>query len=71
MPPKIRQLKASLSKAGFYVRPGRGSHTVWYHPDMLDIEITLAGHDGHDAKVYQVKDVQGALKNLERRRRER
>lgn len=28
MPQKIRQLKAALSKAGFCVRPGKGSHTV-------------------------------------------
>jgi len=28
MPPEVRQLKAALSKAGFSVRPGKGSHTV-------------------------------------------
>jgi hypothetical protein len=32
MPPKIRQLKASLLKAGFTIRAGKGSHTVWHHP---------------------------------------
>ncbi len=66
MPPKIRQLKAALSKAGFLFRPGKGSHTVWTHPALPEVEITLAGNDGNDAKPYQVKDVQ---KNLERLKR--
>lgn len=64
MPPKIRQLKASLKKAGFHVRPGKGSHTVWTHPALQTLEITLAGHDGNDAKPYQIKDVQNALQQL-------
>ena len=33
MPQKIRQLKAALAKAGFFFRPGKGSHTVWEHPE--------------------------------------
>ena len=57
MPPKIRQLKASLTKAGF-------SCTVWTHPALPKLEITLSGKDGNDAKPYQVKDVQDALKQL-------
>ncbi|HLG64361.1 MAG TPA: type II toxin-antitoxin system HicA family toxin [Ktedonosporobacter sp.] len=64
MPPKIRQLKASLAKAGFVWRPGKGSQTVWTHPDLPELEVTLSGHDGNDAKPYQVKDVQEALKHL-------
>lgn len=64
MPPKIRQLKASLKKAGFCVRPGKGSHTVWTHTALPKLEITLAGKDGNDAKPYQVKDVQDALQQL-------
>jgi predicted RNA binding protein YcfA (HicA-like mRNA interferase family) len=67
MPPKIRQLKSSLSKAGFYLRPGKGSHTVWKHRLLPGAEITLAGRDGNDAKPYQIKDVREALKNLERK----
>jgi predicted RNA binding protein YcfA (HicA-like mRNA interferase family) len=50
MPAKIRQLKADLAKAGFYWRPGKGSHTVWKHPMLANIEITIAGKDGDDAK---------------------
>ncbi len=66
MPPKIRQLKAALSKAGFSVRPGKGSHTVWTHPALPEEEITLAGKDGNDAKPYQVRDVQKILERLKR-----
>ncbi len=67
MPQKIRQLKSTLSKAGFYLRPGKGSHTVWKHTLLAGVEITIAGHDGDDAKPYQVKDVREALKDLERK----
>jgi predicted RNA binding protein YcfA (HicA-like mRNA interferase family) len=66
MPPKIRQLKAFLRKAGFYVRPGKGSYTVWSHPALKTLEITLSGNDGQDAKPYQIKDVQNALQQLRR-----
>jgi predicted RNA binding protein YcfA (HicA-like mRNA interferase family) len=64
VPPKIRKLKASLSQAGFYMRPGKGSHTVWKHRALPGLEITLSGHDEDDAKLYQQKDVQNALRKL-------
>lgn len=64
MPLKIRKLKAALSKAGFVMRPGKGSHTVWKHHALPGVEITLAGHDGDDAKPYQIDDVRDALKTL-------
>lgn len=64
MPPKVRQLKATLSKAGFSKRPGKGSHTVWEHPTLRGFRITLSGHDGDDAEDYQVKQVREALKQL-------
>jgi predicted RNA binding protein YcfA (HicA-like mRNA interferase family) len=67
MPEKVRQLKSSLSKAGFYLRPGKGSHTVWKHPLLAGTEITISGNDGDDAKPYQTKDVRKALKDLERK----
>ena len=70
MPPKIRQLKAALNKAGFFWRPGKGSHTVWTHPILPDLEVTISGHDGHDAKPYQEKDVRDALRDLERKKHE-
>jgi predicted RNA binding protein YcfA (HicA-like mRNA interferase family) len=52
VPLKIKKLKAALSKAGFVMRPGKGSHTVWKHRALPGVEITLAGHDGDDAKLY-------------------
>lgn len=64
MPPKIRKLKAALSKAGFRWRPGKGSHTFWAHPNLPGEEVTLAGKDGDDAKLYQIKDVRDVLRKL-------
>lgn len=49
MPKKIRDLKTMLRKAGFEMRSGKGSHTVWSHA-RLDESITISGNDGHDAK---------------------
>lgn len=64
MPPKIRELKTSLAKAGFIKRPGKGSHTFWYHPSLPDVRVTLSGKDGNDAQDYQIKYVQRAIKRL-------
>ncbi len=64
MPKKIRELKALLNQAGFVQRVGRGSHTVWSHPD-LPMKVVLSGKDGDDAKPYQEKDVLAALRKLE------
>jgi predicted RNA binding protein YcfA (HicA-like mRNA interferase family) len=63
MPKKIRELKGILSKAGFTFRTGKGSHTVWSHPNLPD-KLTMSGHDGDDAKPYQEKMVQRALQKL-------
>lgn len=64
MPPKIRQIKTVLTKAGFYVRPGKGSHTVWKHPALPQVRITIAGKDSDDAKYYLIEEVQKALDQL-------
>jgi predicted RNA binding protein YcfA (HicA-like mRNA interferase family) len=66
MPQKIRQLKASLQKAGFILvkKRGKGSHTVWEHP-LVCHSIILSGKDGDDADRYQEKDVKNALIELE------
>lgn len=68
MPPKIRQLKSALSKAGFSSRLGKGSHTVWEHPALPRIKVTIAGKDGDDAKHYLVDEVQNALDQLKGKR---
>lgn len=66
MPLKVRELKAVLAKAGFVRRPAKGSHSVWKHPMLPGLRVTLSGKDGSDAEEYQVKFVQDALKRLER-----
>lgn len=53
-----------LLKTGFTYRPGKGSHTVWSHPN-LPYSLTLSGKDGDDAERYQEKDVRNALKDLQ------
>ena len=63
MPKKVRELKAMLRKAGFFVRSGKGSHSVWEHPDLSD-EIALSGGDVDDAKPYQESDVKKILRKL-------
>ncbi len=52
-----------LRKAGFYFRPGKGSHTVWEHPALID-SITISGADGDDAQRYQEAAVRKALSKL-------
>lgn len=69
MPPKIRQLKAALSKAGFTKRPSKGSHTVWKHPAIPMVRVTIAGKDGDDAKEYLIEEVQNALDQLKGKQR--
>lgn len=64
MPRKLRELKSLLRKAGFSQRTGKGSHTVWLHPGLNDA-VVLSGNDGDDAKPYQQRDVDLALKKLE------
>jgi predicted RNA binding protein YcfA (HicA-like mRNA interferase family) len=65
MPKKIRELKAMLRKAGFTMRPGKGSHTNWYHPKLPSKGVTIAGSDGDDAKQYQEKQVNAAIREAE------
>ncbi|MDQ3780942.1 MAG: type II toxin-antitoxin system HicA family toxin [Chloroflexota bacterium] len=65
MPLKIRQLKGDLQRAGFTLMQGRGkgSHTVWEHPDAPGLSVTLAGQDGDDGKRYQERDVKATIAN--------
>ncbi|MEO8493980.1 MAG: type II toxin-antitoxin system HicA family toxin [Planctomycetota bacterium] len=64
-PKKIRELKSMLHRAGFMMRAGKGSHTVWSHA-KLDESVTVSGHDGDDAKPYQEKDVRQIIRKAER-----
>ena len=68
MPPRFRQLKATLAKAGFSWRPSKGSHTIWHHPDMPGFTVSVSGNDSKDAKPYQIDDVRDALERLRRQK---
>jgi predicted RNA binding protein YcfA (HicA-like mRNA interferase family) len=68
MPPKIRELKAQLARAGFSLRKGKGSHTVWKHPALPGVSVVISGKEGNDAKPYQVDEVEDALKQLRRKK---
>jgi predicted RNA binding protein YcfA (HicA-like mRNA interferase family) len=65
MPKKIRELKAMLRKAGFTWRPGKGSHAVWTHPRLRGSPVTVAGHDGDDARPFLEKQVREAIRDVE------
>ena len=64
MPPKIRDLKKQLRKAGFANPPyrGKGSHSLWIDPDDPENVVNLSGHDGNDAKPYQIRDTKEAIR---------
>ena len=38
--------------------------TVWEHPILPQVRVTIAGQDGDDAKRYLVEEVQNALDRL-------
>lgn len=63
MPQKIRELVKTLELAGFVNRGGKGSHRNYEHATGL--RVTLSGSLGNDAKPYQVRIVQNAMKELE------
>ncbi len=68
MPPKIRQLKTALTKAGFNYRSAKGSHTYWEHPQYSDLYITISGHDGDDAQKYQEREVKKLIEEAKHRK---
>ena len=61
MPPKIRQLIRDLERAGFVLRGGKGSHRNFKHPS--GVKITISGKLGEDAKRYQERAVDAAIRN--------
>lgn len=64
MPKKIRELKSLLRKAGFAMRSGKGSHTVWSHT-LIEESIAISGNDGDDAKPYQERNVREVIRKVE------
>jgi len=65
MPKKIRELKSRLAKAGFPSRSGKGGHNIWTHPRWRGRDIVLSGNDGRDARPYQEKQVETAVRFVE------
>jgi predicted RNA binding protein YcfA (HicA-like mRNA interferase family) len=61
MPPKIRELIADLEAAGFENFGGKGSHRNYKHPQTKR-RVTVSGKLDGDAKPYQVRDVQDAIR---------
>ncbi len=62
MPRKIRELICDLARAGFVSRGGKGSHRNFTHP--RGAKITLSGNASHDAKRYQERDVEKAVRGV-------
>jgi len=63
MPRKVRELIRDLERAGFVNRGGKGSHRNYLHPS--GVRITVSGHAGDDAKRYQGRDVENALRETQ------
>ncbi|MFH0926146.1 MAG: type II toxin-antitoxin system HicA family toxin [bacterium] len=68
MPKKIRELIKKLENAEFINRGGKGSHRNFTHPNVKK-PITSSGKDSDDAKHYQEKAVQLALKEAKNEKR--
>ena len=49
-----------LERAGFVNRGGKGSHRNYLHP--RGVRITIGGGVGDDAKHYQERDTEKALR---------
>ena len=64
MPRKIRELIRELKKAGFLDRGGKGSHHNFKHPN--GVKITISGNMGSDAKHYQERDVEKAIREAKK-----
>ncbi len=64
MPKKNRELIQSLKKVGFVDRGGKGNHRNFKHPS--GIKITISGNTGHDAKKYQERDVEKAIREVKK-----
>lgn len=60
MPRKVRELIRDLERAGFVNRGGKGSHRNYLHP--RGVRITISGGLGDDAKRYQERDMEKALR---------
>jgi predicted RNA binding protein YcfA (HicA-like mRNA interferase family) len=65
LPLKVRQLIGDLEQAGFANRGGKGSHRNFVHPSVTR-PVVISGNPGDDAKRYQVRAVELAIKESKR-----
>ncbi len=66
MPRKIRELVASLEKAGWVLSDGgKGSHRKFSHP-RSQRKVILSGQPGADALHYQEKQVKQAIREVQK-----
>jgi len=61
MPKKIKELINALENAGFVNRGGKGSHRNFTHPALVK-PVVISGNMGDDAKKYQERAVEAAIK---------
>ncbi len=61
---ELRELRAELRRAGFFMDHQTGSHEQWRHPALASVPITLSGRDGSDAKGYQEREILKVLTRL-------
>jgi predicted RNA binding protein YcfA (HicA-like mRNA interferase family) len=64
MPKKIRELIRDLQKAGFTDRGGKGSHKNFTH--VNGPRITISGNMSSDAKPYQERAVEKAIREVQK-----
>ena len=62
MPRKLRDIIRDLKEAGFVDRGGKGSHRNFKHPGGA--RITVCGNPGDDAKPYQERELEKALREV-------
>lgn len=65
MPRRIRDLKAELRNAGARQTGQERSHTKWKRPLVPGTLLVLSGHEGDEAKPYQIRDLRDALRRIE------
>jgi len=65
VPRKVRDLIRELLAAGFFERGGKGSHRNFVHPNVAR-PVTISGNEGDDARHYQEKAVNMAVREAAR-----
>jgi len=65
VPPKVRELIGDLKRAGFADRGGKGSHRNFVHPKVTK-PVVISGNPGDDARHYQIRAVELAIKESEK-----